>query len=322
MHRSSNLALASLLAICLSPAPVGAQDVRTGIAFREVWAYLMNGEERFLAEGMPITDLCYFSAEINVYGELDRIPDIRKLSGYEGRKHLVIAEIGSYSLTHFCLDPAYGVRPTLTEAIIDAAAPYDGVQIDFEAVPVRDRENFVGFLADLKKGLGKKTLSVALPARLDEAGDTLGYARIAAVVDRIVIMAYDEHWSTSAAGPVASMDWCGRIAAYASLKVEPGKLIMGLPFYGRAWGDVRPNRAYKHSGIESLASEKGVGVFFRENYVPWFRYEELVSVDVYYDDAESLSHRMRLYRDAGVGAVAFWRLGQEDPVVWSMIALE
>jgi len=322
IHRASILSLASLTAACLSPAPLRAQGSEPPLAFREVWAYLMSGEEQFLSEGMPITDLCYFSAEINVYGELDKIPDSGKLAAFKGRKHLVIAEIGSYSLTHFCLDPAYPVRASLAKAIVAAAIPYDGVQIDFEAIPVRDRDNFVGFLADLKKGLGRKTLSVALPARLSEAGDALGYARIAAVADRIVVMAYDEHWSTSEAGPVASMDWCGRIAAYATAKVESGKLIMGLPFYGRAWGDVRPNRAYKHSGVESLVSEKGVGVFFRESEVPWFRYEELVTVDVFYDDAQSLSYRMGLYRDAGVGAVAFWRLGQEDPAVWGVISVE
>jgi len=311
-----------LLALFLTAAPLGAQGYQPALAFREVWAYLMNGEERFLVDGMPVTDLCYFSAEINIYGELDRVPDVSKLAGYPGRKHLVIAEIGSYSLTHFCLDPAYPVRASLTRAIVAAAAPYDGVQIDFEAIPVRDRDNFVGFLADLKRGLGGKALSVALPARMSEAGDSLGYARIAAVVDRVVVMAYDEHWSTSASGPVASMDWCRRIADYAASKIEPGKLIMGLPFYGRAWGDVKPNRAYKHSSIESLIEEKGVGVFFREGEVPWFRYEELVTVDVFYDDARSLSYRMGLYRELGVGAVAFWRLGQEDPAVWGMISVD
>jgi len=282
----------------------------------------MNGEELFLSGSLPISDLCYFSAEINAYGELSGVPDIGRLSAFAGRKHLVIAEIGSYSLTHFCLDPSYPVRDRLIDEIIVASLPYDGVQIDFEAIPVRDRENFVDFLRLLKNGLGQKTLSVALPARLTESGDVLGYSRIGSIVDRVVVMAYDEHWSTSAAGPVASMDWCARVASYAASRLEPRKLVMGLPFYGRAWGDKKPNRAYKYSGVKSLADEKGVGVFFRENEVPWFRYEETVTVDVYYDDAESTEYRARMYRDSGIGAVAFWRLGQEDPEFWARLVID
>jgi len=299
-----------------------AQDFVGSVQFREVWAYLMKGEESYLADSLPVSDLLYFSAEINAYGELVGVPDIKKLTGFKGRSHLVVAEIASYSLTHFCLDPAYPVRDALVLAIAKAAAPYDGVQIDFEAIPVRDRDNFIEFLKLLKKRIGVKVLSVALPARLSEAGDALGYARIAAVVDRIIVMAYDEHWSTSAPGPVASMEWSARVAAFAASKIESGKLVMGLPFYGRAWGDKKVNRAYKYSGIDSLIEEKSIRVFFRENEVPWFRYEETVIVDVYYDDAESLLYRLRLYRDAGMHAVAFWRIGQEDTAIWARLRCE
>lgn len=279
----------------------------------------MKGEESFLTPALPVSDLCYFSAEINAYGELTGVPDIPKLAAYKGRKHLVVAEVSSLSLTHFCIDPMYPIRDALVQSILVAAVPYDGVQIDFEAIPVRDRDNFIIFLKLLKSGLGEKVLSVALPARLSEAGDVLGYVRIAEIVDRIIIMAYDEHWSSSVSGPVASMEWSGKVAAYASSKIAAPKLVMGLPFYGRAWGDIKSDRAYKFSAVSSLLKDKEINSFSREGNVPSFRYQELVTVDVYYDDAESLSYRLRLYQDAGVGAVAFWRLGQEDAAVWERI---
>ena len=318
---TTGLRALALCALGLSAVAAGAQPLAGGaepggVAFREVWAYLMRGEERFLGAGLPITDLCLFSAEINAYGELVGVPPAASVSSFPGRKHLVVAEIGSYSLTHFCLDPAFPIRAALVDAIVAAAEPFDGVQIDFEAIPVRDRDNFVTFLGQLKAGLGPRILSVAVPARLSAAGDALGYARLAAVADRIVVMAYDEHWSTSEPGPVASMDWCRSVAAYARSVVPVDRLVMGLPFYGRAWGDRRTNRALKYSAVEELIAEKGIGVFFRESGIPRVRYQETVNVDVYYDDAESLLERMRLYRDSGVRAVAFWRLGQEDPAVW------
>lgn len=310
-----------MVSIALIAAPASAQEPADALAFREVWAYLMTGEESYLQPSQPLTDLCLFSAEINAYGELVGVPDIQKVAAFKGRKHLVVAEIGSYTLTHFCLDPAFPIRDRLLSDILLASTKFDGVQIDFETIPVRDRDNFIAFLGLLKAGLGQKTLSVAMPARVSEAGDAPSYASVAAIADRVIVMAYDEHWSTSEAGPVASMDWCNRVATYAQSKMGTDRLVMGLPFYGRAWGDIRVGRAYKYAGIQSLIADKQVGVLFREQDVPWFQYQELVTVRVYYDDVASLAHRMGLYRAANVGAVAFWRLGQEDPAVWSLIGI-
>ena len=318
-RRSISWAMAAFMLLSITRGTAAAQSTDGTLRFSEIWAYLMYGEEAVLPAELPVSDLFYFSAEINAYGELVGVPDIKRIGGYSGRKHLVVAEIGSYSLTHFCLDPSFPIRDSLIASIVKAASPFDGVQVDFEAIPIRDRDNFVEFLKILKKALGSKILSVALPARLSDSGDALGYARISAVVDRVIVMAYDEHWSTSVPGPVASMDWCRRVAEFASARIPAGKLVMGLPFYGRAWGDKKPNKAYKYSGIESLAEEKNVGVFFRENEIPMFRYEETVGVVVYYDDAESITHRLGIYRDVGVDAVAFWRLGQEDPRIWARI---
>jgi hypothetical protein len=290
--------------------------------FAETWAYLLAGEEQFLDPAFPVTDLCFFSAEVNAYGELERVPDIGKLAAFEGRKHLVVAEIGSYALTHFCLDPAFPIRDGLVASIIAAAGPFDGLQVDFESIPVRDRDNFVEFLRLLKAGLGDKVLSVALPARFDEAGDVLGYARIAEIVDRIIIMAYDEHWSTSAPGPVASLEWCSRVATYVGTRIPPGKLVMGLPFYGRAWTDKRLARAYKHSGVREIITGQKVDAVKREGGIPWFTHEEIVSVTLYYDDVFSLATRLSAYSGAGVRNVAFWRLGQEDPAIWQYLRHE
>ncbi len=301
-----------------APVQVSVRPVK----FSEVWAYLLAGEEVFLSSSYPISDLCYFGAGINSYGELVDVPDVRKLSSFRRRKHLVVAETASFPLSHFCLDPAYPVRDRLVAEIAAAATPYDGVQIDFEAVPSRDRDNFAEFLSLLKQALGTKLLSVALPARLSEVGDTLGYARLAGIVDKVLIMAYDQHWSTSEPGPVASLDWCGQVASYAASKVPESKLVMGMPFYGRSWTDKKLAKAFKHSAVSSLSAEKQIDAPFRDGEIPHFNYEELVSVIVYYDDATSITARMRLYHEAGIRSVAFWRLGQEDPEVWERLRRE
>jgi spore germination protein YaaH len=130
-------------------------------------------------------------------------------------------------------------------------------------------------------------------------------------------MAYDEHWSGSEPGPIASLEWCRAVAEHALETLGPDKLIMGMPFYGRSWGSFNPSRAFFHSGIERIRDENAVAEAERERGVPFFSYETAITVRVYYEDAPSIALKAAMYRDMGVAAVGFWTLGQEDPRVWS-----
>jgi spore germination protein YaaH len=118
------------------------------------------------------------------------------------------------------------------------------------------------------------------------------------------------------------MAWCKNIADYALKTIGPEKLIMGIPFYGRGWGNKTTSQAYIHSTIERIQNENSVTEIRRENGIPTFDYEIPVSVKVYYEDDYSLSVRMDMYRSMGVNAVGFWRLGQETPAVWKQLKLE
>mgnify|MGYP003799790279 CR=1 FL=1 len=313
--------IALSLSLALQPLPAAEPAGAAKLDFSEVWAYLLAGEERYLDASYPITDLGYFGAGINTYGKLVGVPDRTKVKAFRGRVHLVVAEVGNAALTHFCLDPAYPIRDALIADIVAGAAAFDGVQLDFEAVGGKDYDNYYEFVKALDRALGSKTLSVTLPARMSERGDEFGYARFGLVADRIIVMAYDEHWSSSVPGPVASIDWCHKVAAYALSKIDPSRLVMGAPFYGRAWADKNPSKAYRYSGISSLLVEKGIGQVQRQDDIPYIEYIETVSVKVYFDDSASTLSRLGMYRAASVGKVAFWRLGQEDPAVWAGISV-
>jgi spore germination protein YaaH len=39
----------------------------------------------------------------------------------------------------------------------------------------------------------------------------------------------------------------------------------------------------------------------------------------YFDDADSLARKLALAGELGMGGVAVWRLGFEDPAVWSVL---
>jgi hypothetical protein len=291
--------------------------------FHEVWGYVLEGRESDFSTDLPVTDLCIFSADVNIYGEISQVPNPNKVKDYKGRKHLVIT-CDSKSLTHFVLDPQYAVRDSVIKQIVHAAKDYDGVQIDFELVPARDVKNFRSFLRTLRSRLGEeKWFSVALPARMKTlSNDVYDYALISDCVDRIIVMAYDEHWSTSKPGPVASLDWCEKVADYAATVIPAKKLVMGMPFYGRTWEKDMQAGAFRFSGINEVMNSNSIHTVTRdEGMVPCFTYKKFVTVTGYFDDTVSLVSKSRLYESKNITRVAFWRIGQEDSAFWKWIVL-
>ena len=321
------VALACAVSILAAGSAVARELVpeqpRSRSAFKEIWAYLMQGEEKELTGSEPITDLCYFGASLGRDGRIGDVitrPSIVLRDGLRPRIHLVVAELSNAALMHFSLDPQYGVRPLLIEDICRVSDPFDGVQIDFESVARDDAAFFFDFLRDLRERLpAGKELSIAVPARTERFTDAYDYVRIAPMVDRMVVMAYDEHWSTSAPGPVASLPWCARVTDYVQGVVDTGKIVMGLPLYGRAWQDKRLAKALRFRNVQDLVAQTGSTPSYASELGAWFEYSESVQVKVFYDDARTLREKLDLYRGRGVMAVAFWRIGQGPPELWSSL---
>lgn len=291
------------------------------IEFTETWGYVMSDRMEEFNSSMPITDLCHFAVSIDCYGELDTIPDITKIpEDFKGRKHLV-AICESRSLAHFVLDPKYGVNKKIIDDLVNAAKDYDGLQIDFEIIPKKDSQNFKTFLKILRKKLRKDQMfTICVPARLKEMeNDIFDYKLMAPYVDRIFIMAYDEHWSTSSAGPVAGLDWVDKIIDHSLNTIPKEKIIIGIPFYGRTWQNKSLGKAWYNSGINRIMRENKINDISRKNEVAYFEFKTEVKVRGYFDDAYSLVQRLKRIKNKDLDKVGFWRLGQEDPLFWNYI---
>ena len=291
------------------------------VQFKEIWGYVLAERVGDWERVAPLTDVGLFAVEVDCYGNLERAPSRTLIKNFNGRVHLV-AVCQSRSLTHFVLDARFGKRDRLVKDLISASKDFDGLQIDYELVPKLDGEDFAEFLRLLKKGLGKKQLTVCVHARTKKLQDDVeDYERLAGICDKVMIMAYDEHWATSAPGSPASMDWCKRIGEYALSILPQEKYIIGVPFYGRSWiteGD-HPASAWAFNGSNRRISENRVEEIKRKDGVPYFEFETKVKIIQYYEDATSLVQRCRMYQEQGFCNVAFWRMGQEDVAFWDWI---
>jgi len=290
-------------------------------SFGEIWVYVVEGRESALVPGLPITDIGYFAAEIDTYGKLTNVPARNKLN-FKGRVHLVVKCDGR-ALTHFVLKPGSPERKAFIEDLVVAAKDYDGLQINLEYVPARSGPAFHSFLAELRQLLGNKIFSIAIAARTRKIeNDVYDYDIIAPLMDRMLVMAYDEHWSGSKPGSIASIAWCRRVAEYSLKTIGSEKLIMGLPFYGRAWGNYSPSRALIYTSIENIIRDRNVTNIRRTDGIPNFNYTVPVDITLFYEDEYSLSARMDMYKTMGVKSVGFWRLGQETSEIWKYLKVD
>ena len=292
-------------------------------SFGEVWGFALQERSEEIDLDAPVTDIALFTATLNNYAELDAVPRRSSLPSFAGRVHLTFA-CDSRALVHFVLDKDLGFRKGFETSLAEAAADFDGLCIDMEYIPARDRENFLTFLRDMKKAIGGKILSVCVPARTRTISDDIfPYNTIGEIADRVIIMAYDEHWSTSAPGPVASYAWCANVADYALTVIPKEKIVMGLPFYGRTWTEERHAGAWYFSGVNRKMLENGVSKLERdEGGVAKINYTATVNVTGYFDDTYSLVKKCRLYEEKKINNISFWRLGQEDKTVWQWIKIK
>lgn len=327
-HKLDIIVLCFLTSIffILAPSLIAQNDHNSDtVLFRETWIYLMKGEEKYLTGNEPFTDICYFSATVNNQGNLvgDLKPPSLSINGeIPFRMHLVISELTNSSRTHYILKPKTSARKKIIKEIVNASQYYDGIQIDFESVLPQDGIHFLSFLRDVKKRLKQKTLSVALPARRNVVNDAYDYAGIGKIADRVIIMAYDQHFSTSKPGPIASKSWSKEVAEFALSKIPPKKIIMGVPLYGRSWQEKRYDRAIRFSHLENIISNYNIITSEDEEYGIRFEFEVPVRVIGYYESTSSILAKLKLYASLGITTVSFWRIGQEDKTLWDRIWIQ
>jgi spore germination protein YaaH len=294
--------------------------------FPEVWAYLMKGEESHFPASSPITDVGCFSASVDGDGNLSGGHLAPPSLAGNHRYHLVITIPWNSTLAHIYLNPELPFRERIIAGIVERSKPFDGVQIDFEGISKEDGTNYLNFLTAVKKALPKnKIFSVAVMARWAEhkrmnPSDAFDYPFINLIADRIIVMAYDEHYRGGTPGPVASLPWCEKIYDYACATIDPGKLVMGIPLYGRSWQKEKTARAWRNPEIWTDLRRHQADLQSSPETGGTYSYRTNVSVEVHFETLASLDAKMQLYASRPIRGIAFWRISQEPLNFWEHLS--
>jgi GH18 family chitinase len=241
---------------------------------------------------------------------------------------------------------------------------FDGFDIDWE-YPVfgglrenvtrpEDRQNFTLMLAELRRQLddegardGRRYLLTAATAAGARLVGSLELDRITPLLDWFNVMTYDYHSGSAIAhfnaplhaatnDPTPFYNVDSTVALYRRGGVPAEKIVIGVPFFGRAYGGVHgPNGGlfkaasppprewstgldYRQLASRNPTSQGFTRFWHAEAKVPWLHNDSL-GVFITYDDAESVGAKADYVRTRGLAGLMIWEIGGDDGTLLGVI---
>lgn len=235
------------------------------------------------------------------------------------------------------LNPAYEDRAIASLVQEVKVHNYDGIDIDFEFLPVSghkdfsvDRDQLTIFMKKLHEQLsrmGKETHMAILPhiGQAQGLAAIYNYAGLAPYVTRVGLMCYDYKESHSPPGPVAPFSWVERnITTALQQGFKPNQISLGVATYGYDWpANKAGGFAKPTTQIIKQASQRGYSVkWSSQAQEPYYMYTDSNGVKrvVWFENAATLQTKINLVNKYKISGISIWRLGYEDQKFWDNIA--
>ncbi len=242
-----------------------------------------------------------------------------------------------------------GVQNQLFSNIRNVLMPLglSGVTIDFENIADNDLKfAVINFLTALRDYLVKinPTVNYEISFATPAVGfSNWNYSALMEKCDYLFIMGYDFYgsWSTTT-GPSSPLTGTNYNLTkslsedYGS--VDPGKLILGVPYYGNYWKTDAENPYVAVTQYDSTKQNNNWQKFIyyrnlfptydqKEKLVdgisqtPWLRWKDTTWNQIWYDDSLSLAAKFDLAIQKNLKGIGIWALGYDDGrnELWNLI---
>ena len=287
--------------------------------------------------------------------------NFRVLTGLKARNPglKILVSVGGWTWSGGFSDVA--LTPQSRQRFIDSAVAFlgrhnlDGLDIDWE-YPAQagygnvnrpeDRENCTALLAETRAALdkagaqaGKRYLLTMATQAADVWLEHTEMDKAQQSLDFVNLMAYDQFEAssspitghhaplfTSPANPKADSASTS-VSHYLAAGVPAAKIVLGVPFYGHAWGDVGPvddglyqpgkqpaARVYaSFDDIEkNLDGKNGFIRYWDDISKAPFLYNPQSRLWVSYEDEQSMRAKAKYVVDRGLGGVMFWQYTEDS----------
>lgn len=240
-------------------------------------------------------------------------------------------------------------RSSFGESALALVKKYDldGIDVDWEYPGMpgagnrfrkEDKHNFTLLLKELRERLDEQSQAMHRPLYLTiAAGASSDYtdhtemSQVAQFVDTVNLMTYDYYEAgadeitgnhaplfTDPADPKKeSAD--SSVQAFEAAGVAAGKIVLGVPFYGRMWGQVPnvnhglfqqgkpvPNSYSPYNTIQETMLNHGYERFWDASAMAPSLYNKDVRIFVSYEDQESLAVKCDYIKTHHLGGIMFW----------------
>jgi chitinase len=232
----------------------------------------------------------------------------------------------------------------------------DGFDVDWEYPGLpgygntnrpEDREHFTALMAELRAALDRlghdKHRAYLVTFAAGAFSDFIAHTeldKVQASVDFVNLMTYD--FREADADPVSghhanlfpspadteqrSVDRA--VKEFLAAGVPPQKLVVGVPFYGRGWGEVVPERNGRYQPgkpitprmdldysqlAASVIGRNGFERFWDEEAQAPYLWNASRRIFITYDDPESLQRKCSYIRQHGLGGAMFWEYNADLP---------
>ncbi|QJD95283.1 glycosyltransferase [Mucilaginibacter robiniae] len=192
-----------------------------------------------------------------------------------------------------------------------------GVSLEFD-VTNRNSKNYVAFEQELYTNLHAKGFLVTQNVWPDD--DSYNINQLQHVNDYLFVMAIDQHNDNSNDGDVSNQHWVEQILDRVCDQVPSNKIILTIAGGGYDWPEGSVGKPMGYQQAVSTAKENHSQIKYNpESANLNYHYYDKDSLQhsVYFTDAATNFNVIRMADDWATGGVALWRLGFEDPRLWT-----
>jgi peptidoglycan/xylan/chitin deacetylase (PgdA/CDA1 family)/spore germination protein YaaH/GT2 family glycosyltransferase len=232
------------------------------------------------------------------------------------------------------LNPA--ARAALVHNLVALAKSrgYAGYVFDLENLSEPAQKAYIQLVAEANKALDPLGREVWVTALFGD--DSAPLEQLQSASDTLVLMAFDQHWSTGDPGPVTGQDWYEANLDKRLSRLDESKTILALGSYGYDWqqkdkdgscraednpaGDCAKLIGF-HEATQTAQDSDSDVLMDPSSLNPNYAYadENGRHHQVWFLDAPTLYNEIKVADDYRPRGYALWRLGSEDPGVWSFL---
>lgn len=215
---------------------------------------------------------------------------------------------------------------------------YRGVEMDLEGLPAEYGEVYAAWIDALRTRLAPsgRTVFVSLAPRNTETdadwyGGVQDVRRLGEVTDGATLSAYGWGYALGDPMAVSPLPEVREAVSYVGERMPPAQVMLGLSQYGYHWtlpfieGESRA-RPIDHAESMALAREKRAAITYDETarapYIRWFEREGGRAREhmAWFENAQSLTDRLALVEEYGLGGVSVWNGMRYTPWLWQQLA--